>query len=275
MQISLRHIDIHPALRGYVEKLWVFESSGRVPDADLKLVVPNGMIKLVIPYRNGLVGHREGLSGHSKEHQMTLIGISDVPFVVEAEKDSPSGTIGVEFSSLGAYRFFRLKQSELKNQIYSANEVLGKMTKEIEEQISQIENVDAKVKILQLFLIRLFNKSESDRLFEFCVRKIRETNGGVSIAELERATGYSGRWLNLKFDEKIGVSPKNLGAITRFLFVYETLANNPKEILKNKAYYNIYYDQAHFIKEFKRFTGLPPSKFENKANDFGKIFYKK
>ncbi len=274
MQISLRHISIHPALKGYIEKLWVFESSARVPDADLKLVVPNGMVKLVIPFRNGLVGQRAGLCGISKEHQVTLIGVSDVPFMVEAENDAPAGTIGVEFNPLGAYRFFRLKQSELKNQIYHAAEVLGKIARDMEERIAQVEPVDAKVEMVQRFLLGLFN-SEADRVFEYCVQKIRESHGAVTMRTLEKATGYSGRWLNLKFEEKIGVSPKNLGAIMRFLFIYETLANNPQEILKNKAYYNMYYDQAHFIKEFKRFTGLPPLKFENRANDFGKIFYKK
>jgi hypothetical protein len=42
MQISLKHIPIHPALKGHIGKLWVFESSGRIPGMDMKLVVPNG-----------------------------------------------------------------------------------------------------------------------------------------------------------------------------------------------------------------------------------------
>jgi methylphosphotriester-DNA--protein-cysteine methyltransferase len=79
----------------------------------------------------------------------------------------------------------------------------------------------------------------------------------------------------MKFQEKIGVSPKTLCAITRFTYVYQTLANHPNEILLNKSFYNLYYDQSHFIKEFRRFTGLPPTMFEKNINDFGKIFYKK
>lgn len=93
MFISLRHIAIHPALKGYIEKLWIFESSGRVPDSDMKLVVPNGMIKLVIPFRNALVGQREGLTKVSKTNEMTLIGVSDVPFVVDAQREAAAGTI--------------------------------------------------------------------------------------------------------------------------------------------------------------------------------------
>lgn len=43
--------------------------------------------------------------------------------------------------------------------------------------------------------------------------------------------------------------------------------------MKNE-FYDFYYDQSHFIKEFKRFTGLSYSGFENTTNDFGKLFYK-
>jgi len=39
-------------------------------------------------------------------------------------------------------------------------------------------------------------------------------------------------------------------------------------------FYELYYDQSHFIKDFKRFTGLPPIKFEKQANSFGESYYR-
>lgn len=274
MLMRLQHINIHPMLKGYIEKIWLFESSGRVPEVDMKIIVPNGMIKLVIPFRNGLSGARNGYYRLSKVNEITLIGICDVPFIVDAEHDAASGTIGVEFSPLGAYRFFKFRQSEMKNQIYSLADVLGNIAKKTEEIIANAENVEEKIEVLQHFLCDIFTKNKSDLIFDYCVKKIKTSKGSISIKQLERETGYSCRWLNMKFDEKIGVSPKNLCSITRFQFYYQALAQNSKEIFMQKEFYNLYYDQAHFIKEFKRFTGLPPSKFEKVANDFGKIFYK-
>lgn len=274
MQMRLQHIDIHPTLKGYIEKIWVFESSGRVPNVDMKLIVPNGLIKLVIPFRNGLSGKNDGWYHLSKEHQMTLIGISDLPSIVDIEHDTAAGTIGVEFSPMGAYRFFKLQQSEIKNQIHPLADILGNTAKNIEEHIANAETVELKVKCLQHFLLNLFLQNDSDLIFEYCIRKIKYSKGGISIKQLEKETGYSSRWLNVKFGEKIGISPKNLCSIRRFQFYYQALAQNAKEVFMQKDFYNLYYDQAHFIKEFKRFTGLPPTKFENAINDFGKIFYK-
>lgn len=274
MELRLTNMPIHPHLQGLVEKLWVFESSGRVPNPDMKLIVPNGLIKLVIPFNNGLAGQRDGYCRISKKHQLTLIGISDVPFIVDAEEDAPAGTIGMEFNPAGAYRFFRLRLTEIKNQIYLLDDVIGKLGKEIELRISGTDSVNDKVNMLQYFLIEQLQKNRVDDIFDACIQKIKSTNGKVTIGDLEKYTGYSARWLNMKFDERIGVSPKNLCAITRFQFVYHTLVNNPKAMINNKGYYQIYYDQSHFIKEFKRFTGMPPQQFMHSSNDFGKIFYK-
>src|SRR5574338_707400 len=125
MQISLKHIPIHPALKVHIGKLWVFESSGRIPDMDMKLVVPNGMVKLVIPFRNDFIARRGNYSRLSSINQMTLVGVNDTPFIVDNNQDIASGTVGVEFSPHAAYRFFRIRQSELRNRIYYTPEVIG------------------------------------------------------------------------------------------------------------------------------------------------------
>jgi methylphosphotriester-DNA--protein-cysteine methyltransferase len=77
----------------------------------------------------------------------------------------------------------------------------------------------------------------------------------------------------MKFTEKLGISPKNLASIIRFKQYYETLCGNKQNRFTRNNFYNYYYDQSHFIKDFKRFTGLTPASLEKKINDFGKIFY--
>ena len=46
-----------------------------------------------------------------------------------------------------------------------------------------------------------------------------------------------------------------------------------KAFLK-RDFYDMYYDQSHFIKDFKRFTGLPPTRFEKQVNDFGEKYFR-
>lgn len=272
--MRLQLIKPFTELRPFISKLWVFESDGPVPTEDMKLVVPNGLIKLVIPFKNGLCGRFHNWSHFSKENSMTLIGVSDMPAIVETENDSPSGTIGVEFSPLGAYRFFSIPLGEIKNKIYPLTDVLGSAAKEIEEHISNTEAIIEKINILQYFLIRQLNLSGKDMIFDHCIQKIIHNTGRVFVHELEKETGYSSRWLNTKFNDKIGVSPKNLSSIIRFQQFYKTWANSNEKAFFKKSFYDYYYDQSHFIKDFKRFTGYSPTKFAMNENEFGRIFYK-
>ncbi len=262
-------------MKNHVEKIWVLESSGKIPIEDMKIIVPNGRIKLIIPFRNGFYRLINGNYNISKEQQINFVGVSDVSSIIDFEQDEPSGTIGIEFCLSSAYRFFQFPQDETKNEMYSIEDVLGQLGKNIQERIIDTVTTDQKVELIQQFLVKLFLKSAEDKIFDYCVNRIKSGAGRITINQLEKETGYSRRRLNMKFHEKIGVSPKTLCAITRFTYVFQVLANNPNEIFLNKIFYNLYYDQAHFIKEFRRFTGVPPAAYERNINNFGKIFYKK
>ena len=54
--MNLRHIEPYPQLKRNINKMWLFESNGRAPSEDMKLIVPNGMLKLTIPFQNGVSG---------------------------------------------------------------------------------------------------------------------------------------------------------------------------------------------------------------------------
>ena len=272
--MRFQNIEPNPLLKSYIEKMWLFESSGKMPVDDLKLVVPNGNIKLTVAFRNGIIASMNGQVFTSKEQNISLTGLADVPVILDVEEDIATGTIVVEFSPRGAYRFFHISLNDIKNQIHPLTDIIGTVAKQLEEQISNIESVDGKVALLQQFLLKQYMQQAEDSIFEYCVAQITSSKGKITIKELEKKTGYSSRWLNMKFTDKLGISPKNLSTIIRFNQYYNALANNNEMDFMQNEFYEHYYDQSHFMKEFKRFTGLSHSGFENKANDFGKSFYK-
>jgi AraC-like DNA-binding protein len=274
MQMRLQNIEPHPLLKSYIDKMWLFESSGKMPAADLKLVVPNGHIKLSVAFRNGIVASVNGKSFTSKEQNISLTGLVDVPVILDVEEDIATGTIVVEFNPQGAYRFFQISLNDIKNQIHPLTDIIGIVGKQLEEQISNVESVDDKIVLLQQFLLKQFMLQSEDSIFEYCVAKITSSKGKITIKELEKKTGYSSRWLNMKFANKLGISPKNLSTIIRFNQYYNAVANNKELNFMQNAFYDHYYDQSHFLKEFKRFTGQSHSGFENATNNFGKLFYK-
>jgi len=245
-----------------------------MPVEDMKLVVPNGNIKLTVSFQNGIVAAISGKKFASKEHDITLTGLIDVPVILDVEEDAPTKTIGIEFCPQGAYRFFHLAMSDLQNQIYSLSDVLGNTGKQLTEYINDAASVQHKIVLLQQFLLKQLSLHNEDSIFEYCVEKITSSKGMMTIKDLEKKTGYSSRWLNMKFNDKLGVSPKNLSSVIRFKQYYQAFVNDNQESFFRNDFYELYYDQSHFIKDFRRFTGLPPKMFEKQANNFGESYYK-
>jgi AraC-like DNA-binding protein len=272
MSLSIRYIEPHPLLKESIQHIFIYETSGRLPAEDLKLIVPNGFVKLVIPFANGLSGRMVECNHVSEENSITLIGVSDIPAVVDITDDGYAGNITVEFSPHGAYRFFNLALNEVKNKIFCLNDVLGKSAKTLEEQVSNVTDLIIKVNIVQQYLIDRLKERQVDLVFEYCIRKIIGSKGKIEVCQLEKETGYSSRWLNMKFQERLGVSPKNIASIVRFQQLY-ALMNKSDNSLFKREFYEYYYDQSHFIKDFKRFTGFPPSKLIKSRNEFDSIFY--
>jgi AraC-like DNA-binding protein len=142
------------------------------------------------------------------------------------------------------------------------------------EQIRNTTSLQQKINTLQQFLLTQLSLHKQDLIFEYCVEKIIASKGKITIKELEKKTGYSSRWLNMKFNDKLGISPKNLSSIIRFKQYYQSFINGNEKSFFRNDFYEFYYDQSHFIKDFKRFTGLPPARLEKQTNNFGESYYR-
>ena len=257
----------HPLLRPYVAKISVFESSGRLPDTERKLIVPNANFKLTLTYRNGIKARVGDQDFVQAEDKLSLTGLIDSPVLLDAQEDALTGTIIVEFNPLGAYQLFHLSYADIKNQIVELPELIGNHAKELQEQLAEARTVDMKVQMLQNFLIKQLEKATTDPIYDYCINRISDSKGLIAVAQLEKETGYSARWLHRKFLEHLGTGPKNLSEIVRFKQFYHVYATGAELTKLKQQIYNNYHDQSHFIRAFKRFTGTTPTDLQNSTNE--------
>jgi AraC-like DNA-binding protein len=260
-------VPTHPLLSPYIAKMYVFESSGRLPADDKKLIVPNANLKLTCTWRNGIVARVGDQTFIQKENKLSLTGLIDTPVNLNPEEDAQTGTIIIEFNPLGAYRFFSFSYADVKNQIVALPDLIGQPAEDLESRLAEAGSPEMKLQLLQHFLIKQLEKSAADPIYDFCIQRISHSKGLITVSELERKTGYSARWLNKKFTEHLGTGPKNLSEIVRFKEFYQDYSTGIK-MGKFKSYmYDYYYDQSHFIRAFKRFTGFIPSDLQGSVNE--------
>ena len=91
----------------------------------------------------------------------------------------------------------------------------------------------------------------------------------------QKKNNINRRQLARKFSSAIGLSPKQLAKTIRIQTTLKVLLNEEVTKLTDLAYENEYFDQAHFIKEFKEFTGLTPKEFFGDDLKMSLIFDKK
>lgn len=111
-------------------------------------------------------------------------------------------------------------------------------------------------------------------IMDIKINHITASLGAIPISLLEKKTGYSSRWINMKFREKLGISAKSFGALTRFSHCYQLMADkNGHAGFYENDLDDLYYDKSHFLKDFKRFTGFAPAILEAHNNEFGRSYY--
>lgn len=257
----------HPLLVPYIAKMFVFESPGRLPAEERKLIVPNANLKLTLTYRNGIVARVDGNPFLQREDELSLTGMIDTPVFLDPSDDRPTGTIVIEFNQLGAYRLFHVSFAGVKNKIVSLACLVDNTANELASRIADAATPDVKLRLLQEFLLQRLQKSVPDPIYDHCVNRIVGSKGLITIGKLEKETGYSARWLQRKFLERLGTSPKNLAEIIRFKQLYGAYSKGASADELGSYMYQYYYDQSHFLRAFKRFTGATPTELARSMND--------
>ena len=160
-------------------------------------------------------------------------------------------------TATGFYRLAPDKVSMLRHQpIWSFPEIFG------EDWIMRLQaakDIEAMVRLLEGLLRNAASGEQTmPPLLESALGAIRRAKGSISIESLAGSLRVNYKWLERKFIAVTGISPKEYARLQRFLHAYFDLLRSNGRDLMGTAVMNGYYDQNHFTKEFRQFTGKPP-----------------
>lgn len=259
-------------LSPYVALIWVFESRFGVPLADSRLIVPDGRAKIIVPYRNSLCAAVNTRLLNAQEHHIFLVGIQTYPTTI-ASTATETGTIGVELTPKGLYHLFKLSMHEITNRMVSFEELFGPPGARLQNRVGDAEDPGVKIALLQRALTHQLQQNEKEyALLDHTLDLLAQTHGMFRVQELAAHLGFTRRYLDRLFQEHVGVSPKSLASILRFQEVYQGWMQHQSPPFFRDQWPAYYYDQSHFIKEFKRFTGFTPQQYTAITNEFGRAF---
>jgi AraC-like DNA-binding protein len=240
-------------LKPYIKYFVVSENE---VESEYKVFPSSGLV-IGFQYKGRLTSIKDGTISN-----LTSAGITGITDSYKIFKNSADiGTILVYFTEIGFSHFASHPVNELFNQSLSLDHVLDKgKISEVEEKLASATTDKQRLKTVEQFLLSQLKDIQTDKLISEAVKLIYQHNGNIRIKELNERLFISQSPFEKRFRKVVGTTPKKFASIIRFNSILNGL--NESKSLIEICHENNFFDQAHFIKDFKHFTGDTPEHFK-------------
>jgi AraC-like DNA-binding protein len=250
--MKIEHHLPHEHLRPFIKSYLVIEAEQEL----VNRVLPGTSQALAFRYR----GQVNYLNGAAAE-RLPLSVISGLRQSVRMINYLPgTGNVLVLFKEAGARMFFKDALHELFEESVALDHFTGRQElSQLEEQLAEAVDIKQRIALIDAFLLACLNGQQTDRLVAAAIEKIYAAKGLVRIQELTRALYISTDAFEKRFRRAVGATPKQFSSIVRMKALISQASH--EDTLTQIALSAGYFDQAHFNKAFKLFTGQTPTRF--------------
>ncbi len=250
----------HEKLSGIVQFFWEFEADIGESMPYMHLSTASICPKLAFQYQ----GNMEALYSNGVRETLFNCGFqAQTNQAYQLVANQSVGVLGVYFYPHAIPLLFATPADEITNSNIEISELMGVLGKELEDKMLTAPSNTKRISIITSFLLhRLAQSSLANRNIIATAKHIIANRGLVNLNRLVEDNFLSQRHFERKFKALTGFSPKLFSRIVRFensLSAY----NTNKLSLTEVAYRCGYYDQSHFIKDFREFSGQHPKAYFN------------
>jgi AraC-like DNA-binding protein len=256
----------HPVLSQYIQSFLFFKEETRQFCA--YTTFPNTNVCLAIYRNNQVIYEVNGSTNHCKisrgngKVNSRLYGFHRLPFSVSI--DGTIDLICILFKPGGLRSFTYEGFSEL----WQSNEVLEDLfpgkTNELVDLLFSTNTLVTRANLLEQFLLFQLLPAKRNPNIQMSLRLIEQNTGPLTVNDLAASLHMNESTLYRLFLDQIGQSPKAFCQTVRFRQALLTLALRSEDKLTQLAYTHDYYDQAHYSKDLKQFTGFTPKQLKYK-----------
>lgn len=252
-------------LSEFVDSYWFVNTSDKKRIDTVERLHPNGGYGLILNYCDPLQFDCELQSS-----PCILDGTNTFTRTVNLK--GSLNLVGIRFKPAGAYRLLNIPLCEIKDHAIPLDEINYSTHYNLFNNLLEVESYPLKVLMIEDWLIK---NMRSDVQISGVIREslsiISRYKGILPINELSKSTGHNQRKIERLFNSQVGMTPKEYSRTLRASEARFHIKNKHKMLFTDLAYDLGYYDQAHFIKQFKKVVGVTPREYyKQKVNSFGK-----
>lgn len=245
-----------PQLRPFIDRLWGWESK---PPEIIRLptLLPGTGAELYFhygePFRFKVQANWDYLFTVGLGH---LFCIRSIP--IELSPTPNIGFIAVRFRIGMLQRFTDIPTNELVDCQLSVEDIWGGSGATLLRHLSYAVGQQERIRLIQSFLIDRLKPESSDLLVEHAMSTLYRKSSTLSIDTLADSLHLGRRQLERRWKTFSGQSPSETRCLSRFQRTVRGLMLEPSTDTADSALIGGYYDQAHFIHDFRRRVGRSP-----------------
>ncbi|SMD38395.1 Helix-turn-helix domain-containing protein [Reichenbachiella faecimaris] len=257
-------------LATFVKCYWTLESPKK-SSPEKQTIVPDGCMEMIFHYGDL---YKQYLPNGESIIQPRCFVFGQLTQPLEIEPTGATGIFSIRFHPEGFLPFATIPIKEMEKKATSFKTLFGREGLTLEEKVLKAKSTAERINHVENFLIaRLADAKIITGIVKSTVDLIIDSKGQLSVGAVSQQVDISRRQLERNFSSTIGLSPKQLSKTIRLQAILKKLLNQKGKKLTALAYDGKYYDQAHFIKDFKEFTGITPKEFYGENLKMSKLFY--
>jgi AraC-like DNA-binding protein len=237
------------------------------PNHSIDRFLPNGNIEIVIDLTETpkFIYDNISLVEIQACNKLWISGIRNKYITIPSGQNSEMFVIN--FRKGMVYPFLGLPLCEITDKVIDGDLILKKIFLQLREQLQACNTISAKFYLAEKILTTQFELSVNP-IIEYSINRILAAPEIVVIKNIAAKSGYSSKHLIHLFENNVGVSPKSFLRIIRFQKSIREIELKGSTNFSSLALDCGYYDQSHFIADFKSFSGFTPVEYVKKKEGY-------
>ena len=247
-------------LTPFIECYYIWDSEGALAEPMTVESPPSSFCAIVFNYRDGY--YLQNKKYEKLEVPAQFISGPSI-YCYKLFLHGNIGMAGIVFKPAALATMFQLPMYDYTEERIDLYKIFRKEV--IDKYVDNMKNAggeEKRAKLLEEFIMQQYNlrRPEPDYI-DHAANLIIERNGMLQVTDLLKDSHMSRRTFERRFFQKVGLSPKYLARIRRLGYLCNLIAGKKKVDWANVFYECEFYDQSHFIKDFKEFTGRTPQQY--------------
>lgn len=171
-------------------------------------------------------------------------------------------TLGIQFKPGGGFPFLRMPASELRDLCIPLDDVFGAGASSLRERLLECASPQPMFSVVEQWLLSHAARAlEKHPAVAYATQQFVQGVLTQPLSSVIDRIGYSQRHFNQLFADEVGLTPKRFLRVRRFQRVISSIAGEGCVDWADLALHCGYYDQSHFVHDFRSFCGLTPAAY--------------